>query len=185
MNTVKRSWQSMTNLNTKIHGFQTSNALWLFILAVCSYQSRIELEESRRYTRLIFKRCWISLFTAASEWEVALVNDFQKGGLGWFTCPLVCSRCELSHVIFLKLRKKELPSKLSKFTKWQPFHLKRQHWTILSENSCHFVNLLNFASSCFFLSFRKITWVNSQQSKTREHVEYPVVLDISMWGIEK
>ena len=27
----------------------------------------------------------------------------------------------------------------------------------LSENSCHFVNLLSFASSSFFLSIRKIT----------------------------
>ena len=26
----------------------------------------------------------------------------------------------------------------------------------LSENSCHFVNLLSFASSCFFVSLRKV-----------------------------
>jgi hypothetical protein len=32
-------------------------------------------------------------------------------------CPLVFGCCELSHVIFLNLRKKELLGKLSKFTK--------------------------------------------------------------------
>ena len=36
------------------------------------------------------------------------------------------------------------------------FHSKRQPRTILSENSCHFVNFLSFASSSFFLSMRKI-----------------------------
>ena len=81
------------------------------------------------------------------------------------TCPLVLGCWDLSHVIFLKPRKKELLAKLRKFTKWQPR-------TILSENSCHFVNLLSFASSSFFLSMRKITWLNSQQPKTRGHIEH-------------
>jgi hypothetical protein len=31
----------------------------------------------------------------------------------------------LNHVIFFKLRKKELLAKLSKLTKWQPFSLKK------------------------------------------------------------
>ena len=43
----------------------------------------------------------------------------------------------------------------------------------MSKNSCHFVNLLSFASSSFFLSMKKITWLNSQQPKTREHVDHP------------
>jgi hypothetical protein len=34
-----------------------------------------------------------------------------------FTCPLLFGWCEYSHLIFLKLRKKELLAKLSKFTK--------------------------------------------------------------------
>ena len=51
--------------------------------------------------------------------------------------------------------------------------LKMVKVVILSENSCHFVNLLSFASSSFFLSLRKITWLNSQQPKTRGHVEHP------------
>ena len=42
----------------------------------------------------------------------------------------------------------------------------------LSENGCHFVNLLSFASSTFFLSLRKIMWLNLQQPKTRGHVEH-------------
>ena len=37
---------------------------------------------------------------------------------------------------------------------------------------CHFVNLFIFASSSFFLSLRKITWLNSQQPKTRGHEEH-------------
>ena len=85
---------------------------------------------------------------------------------------LVFGCCELSHVIFLMLRKKELLAMLSKFTKQNcivpyteiklttttndnHFHSKRQPRTILSENSCHFVNLLSFASSSFFLSLKK------------------------------
>jgi hypothetical protein len=46
----------------------------------------------------------------------AIKNTFQK----WprcSTCPLVLGCWELSHVIFLMLRKKELLAKLSKFTK--------------------------------------------------------------------
>ena len=42
----------------------------------------------------------------------------------------------------------------------------------LRENKCHFVNFLSFASSSFFLNMRKITWLNSQQPKTRGHVEH-------------
>ena len=37
---------------------------------------------------------------------------------------------------------------------------------------CHFVNLFSFASSTFFLSLRKIMWLNSHQPKTRAHVEH-------------
>ena len=40
------------------------------------------------------------------------------------TSPLVLDCCELSHVIFLKQKKKELLARLSKFTKWQPFSIK-------------------------------------------------------------
>ena len=40
----------------------------------------------------------------------------------------------------------------------------------LSENGCHFVNLLSFASSSFFLSLRKIMWLNSQQQQTTTDV---------------
>ena len=43
---------------------------------------------------------------------------------------------------------------------------------VLSQNNCHFVNLPSFASSSFFLSLRKIKWLNSQQPKTRKHVEH-------------
>ena len=81
------------------------------------------------------------------------------------TCLLVFGCCKLSHVIFLKLRMKELRA--------NQFHSKRQPRTISNENSFQFVNLLSFASSFFFLSLRKITWLNSQQPKTRGHVEHP------------
>ena len=73
---------------------------------------------------------------------------------------------------FLQLRKKELISKLNKFTRWQLFHSERQPRTILCENSCHFVNLVSFASSSFSLSMRKIMWLDSQLPKTRRHAEH-------------
>ena len=45
------------------------------------------------------------------------------------------------------------------------------------ENCVHFLNLLCFTRSSFFVSLRKITWLNSQQPKTRGHVEHlkPIV----------
>ena len=58
------------------------------------------------------------------------------------------------------------------------FHSKRQPRTILRENSCHFVNLLSFASRSFSLSMRKITWLNCQQPKTRGHVEHLILFEI-------
>ena len=44
---------------------------------------------------------------------------FRKRWFRCSTCLLVFFCWELSHVIFLKLRKKELLAKLKKFTKWQ------------------------------------------------------------------
>ena len=51
------------------------------------------------------------------------------------------------------------------------FHSNRQSRTILSENSCHFVNLLSFSSSSFFLSLRKSHDSTPNSQKTRGHVE--------------
>ena len=48
---------------------------------------------------------------------------------------------ELSHIAFLKQRKKELLANLSKFTKWQL-------GTILSENNCHYL----FVKKVFFVA---------------------------------
>ena len=52
-------------------------------------------------------------------------------------------------------------------SKWQPC-------TILSENISHIVNSLSILSSSFILSMWKITWLNSQQPKTKGHVEHPI-----------
>ena len=45
------------------------------------------------------------------------------------------------------------------------FHSNRSKIVILSENSCHFVNLLRFDNSYYLLSLRYITWFISQQIK--------------------
>ena len=42
---------------------------------------------------------------------------------------------------------------------------------VLSENRCHSMNLLSFASSFIFLSLRKITWLNSQDFHLRTQNE--------------
>ena len=44
-------------------------------------------------------------------------KKYKERSLRCSTCPLVFDCWELSHVIFLMLRKKELLAKLSKFTK--------------------------------------------------------------------
>ena len=53
---------------------------------------------------------WVYLFFFFSLWSS--------------TSPLVFDCWELNHVIFLKLRKKELLAKMCKFSKWQLFSLK-------------------------------------------------------------
>ena len=69
---------------------------------------------------------------------------------------------------FSHAEKKELLATISKFKIWRLFSLKMVLGIVsLIENGCHFVNLLSFASSSVFLSFRKITWLNYQQPKTR------------------
>ena len=85
---------------------------------------------------------------------------------------LVLGCWELSNMIFLMLREKELLVNLSNFTTWQLFSPKWQPRTILSENSCHYVNVPLFTSSSFFLSLRKITWLNFRQPKTKGYVEH-------------
>ena len=62
----------------------------------------------------------IAVFRRAFRLDILLFNQDSYPAsiyLWCSTCPLVFGRCELSHVIFLKLRKKELLAKLSKFTK--------------------------------------------------------------------
>ena len=44
-----------------------------------------------------------------------------------------------------------------------------------SQNDNYFVNSLSFENSSFFLSMKKITWLNSQQPKTRGHVEHLII----------
>ena len=63
---------------------------------------------------------------------------------------------------------KWLFAKLSKFTKMTTIFTQI---VVLSENRCHFVNLLSFASSYIFLSLRKITWLNSQDFHLRTQNE--------------
>ena len=52
-----------------------------------------------------------------------------------------------------------------KFTNWQFLLLKWQPRVLLIKNSWQLVNLLSFASSSFFLSVKKITWLNWELSQ--------------------
>ena len=62
--------------------------------------------------------CRNDIFSNAKpEAKLAFACNMRSYQLRCSTCPLVFGRWELSHVIFLKLRKKELLAKLSKFTK--------------------------------------------------------------------
>ena len=63
---------------------------------------------------------------------------------------------------------KWLFAKLSKFTKMTTIFTQI---VVLSENRCHFVNLLSFASSYIFLSLRKVMWLNSQDFHLRTQNE--------------
>ena len=92
------------------------------------------------------------LYMSSSCWLLGVEShDFSQDEKGWTVC-----KAEQIHKMTITY-----------------FHSKQQPRTILSENSCHLVNLLSFASSSFFLSMRKIMWLNSQQPKTRGHVKHP------------
>ena len=73
---------------------------------------------------------------------------------------------------YLKLRRKWILLQAEQMHKITSISLKMVEVIILSESSCHFVNLVSFSSSSFFLSIRKITWLNSHQPKTRGYVEH-------------
>ena len=102
-------------------------------------------------------------------WQVSISDSSRGRLLSCSTFPLVFGFWELIHVIFLKLRKKELLAN-SQYDNY--FHSKPHPRTILSGNSCHFMNLFSFANSFLFLRITKITWLNFQQLKTRGHVEH-------------
>ena len=64
--------------------------------------------------------CWVSAATPLF-WQPGIL--LRQVSRRCSTCALFLA-VELSHVIFLMLRKKEQLAKLSKFTKWQLFSLK-------------------------------------------------------------
>ena len=108
--------------------------------------------------------------------------------LGCSTCVLVFGSWELSHVIFLKLSKKELLAK-SKFTKWQLFSLKNDN---LGPFWVKIVVILWICSPLQAVSFSS-AWEKSRDStpnsqKTRGHVEHlgmKEILRISAYKIKK
>ena len=67
---------------------------------------------------------------------------------------------------------KEIACKAEQIHKMTTIFTQNDNLGLLSENSFYFVNLHSFASSYLFLNMRKITWLNSQQSKTRGQVEH-------------
>ena len=55
-------------------------------------------------------------------------------------------------------QKKRTACKAEQIHKITPIYIQNGPWlSFLSENCCHFVNLLSFASTSFFLRSRKIT----------------------------
>ena len=61
---------------------------------------------------------WSTIAFTAADYVLILILISHINHLGWSTCPLVFICWELSHVVFLKLRKKEQQlAKLRKFTK--------------------------------------------------------------------
>ena len=116
---------------------------------------------------LSFKYEWIETWNVNSHKCQRYVPYLAWNMLLYFwcsTCPLVFGCCELSHVIFLKLRKKKLLAKLSKFTNWKLFSFEIVLGCLFEWNW--------FARSSFILNLRKMTWLNLQQPKTRRHVEH-------------
>ena len=89
------------------------------------------------------------------------------------TCPLDFGCWELSHVIFLKLRMKELLAKPSKFIKWQLFSLKMALGCLFEWK---WLSFCEFAQLCkqFFLSQLEKNHVTqlTTAKKIRVHVEH-------------
>ena len=58
---------------------------------------------------------------------------------------------------FSQAEKEKTASKAEQIYKMATIFTPNDNLGLLSENSCHFMNLLGFASSSFILSLRKIT----------------------------
>ena len=86
---------------------------------------------------------WVDAYLSKKAWQRFIKSRFLKLSNSSF-CVLRWKSCELSHVIFLKLRKIKLLSKLSKFIEWHLFSLKTTIWVMIVAIS---VNLLSLANN--------------------------------------
>ena len=158
---------------------------------VCLFVSRVGFDVSTETQVLYMSLDWFhfavesrdlseadkSVFFPKAEWWVAelLFLSLNNWGLNFLQnessqfSQIYLSPEKLSKV-FTFQSCKWLFAKLSKFTKMTTIFTQI---VVLSENRCHFVNLLSFASSYFFLSLRKITWLNSQDFLLRTQNEAP------------
>ena len=62
----------------------------------------------------------------------------------WSTCVLVSFSWLLDHVIYLNIRRENILCKAEQIQKMKLTIVLNEHFVILSENSCEFVNLLSF-----------------------------------------
>ena len=130
-------------------------------------------------TAFFFKaEWWVAelLFLSLNNWGLNFLQNESSQFSQIYLSPEKLSK------VFTFQSYKWLFAKLSKFTKMTTIFTQI---VVLSENRCHFVNLLSFASSYIFLSLRKLTWLNSQDVHLRTQNEEPSWVNIlkSCWTI--
>ena len=150
---------------------------WTKGLILCSkkeilwVESRDLSQTDNSYYGVFFSKVewWVVelLFLSLNNWGLNFLQNESSQFSQIYLSPEKLSK------VFTFQSCKWLFAKLSKFTKMTTIFTQI---VVLSENRCHFVNLLSFASSYIFLSLRKITWLNSQEFHLRTQNEEPSTL---------
>ena len=98
---------------------------------------------------------WFANYEAPAIGNVLLIRSLQKdfNKVLYMSSSFWLLRVESRDFSKAKKEKKNCLQSWANPQDDNHFHSKRLPRTILSENSCHFMNLLSFASSSFFLSF--------------------------------
>ena len=137
------------------------NRSWMFMYAIIWFYIII----MTTFWRSFLIR-WIGTKTIKNQWCDALTWDL--GGIHLF--KQLAISCTITW--FISSFRSNCCQTWANSQNDNYFHSKWSKIVTLSENRCHFVNLLSFDNSYVLLSYRWITWSNSQLKSAGTHVDH-------------